>query len=136
MRTLSIYCLSLLFCSAVVAAEPWLPLSYAEQPTRGFNRLISESDANQETWVKDSDAVILEYLGAPDEVEVISKQGDNQLLEVTLMQPLNRAGVESALYLLQLSRTESGTWQLKKARMAWRCVDQGRFDTRRCQDAY
>ncbi|TAA47133.1 MULTISPECIES: hypothetical protein [Corallincola] len=113
-----------------------MPLSYAEQPTRGFNRLISESEAKQENWVKDSEQVALHYLGNPDELEILQQQGDGKQLELTVRQPLDRAGVESALYLLQLKKTAQGTWQLQNARMAWRCKNSSNFDTRRCQANY
>lgn len=125
-----------LLLSFMVSAEPWLPLSYAEQPTRGFNRLIAESAAKQEAWVTDSQQVALHYLGSPDQIEIVAERSDPNSVEVTLRQPLNRAGVESTLFLLQLDRNAQGIWQLTNARMAWRCQDQGHFDTRRCQASY
>jgi hypothetical protein len=127
---------TLLFFASMAAAESWFPLSYAEQPTREFNQHISNSAAKNERWVNDSQQVALNYLGAPEQIEIVSELREKDVVEIALRQPQNQNGVESTLFFLQLKQNADGIWLIDTARVAWRCSDQGQFDTRRCQDNY
>lgn len=111
-----------------------LALSYAEQPVKGFNKLIADSAQRNEHWVKSSKSVTRQYLGIEDTQASLRESGiENTSASYSVIQPIQSGGVDSALYQVFLEKQSGGWWKVSSARVAWRCANESHFSTHRCE---
>lgn len=111
-----------------------LAFSYAEQPVKGFNRLLADSAKRNENWVTNSRLVTRHYLGIEDtSAKLRASDIASGTASYSVLQPIERGGVDSALYQVYLEKQEGGWWKVSSARVSWRCTASQTFSTHRCE---
>ncbi|GIU22576.1 hypothetical protein L2719_14190 [Shewanella schlegeliana] len=124
----SLIVLSMLTCSAAMAIEQPIVVSFADQPIHKFNQKLELAQQQQRSWSKQPESISAHYAGSSFQLAKV-KQYQGKVVTYNV----SGASAEHPKMLLILSmEKQKDRWTLDAARLTWQCKNGLHFGTDRC----